>query len=238
MNSFSIKYQTAEVVPAPFSYAIEISGEIVFNQELELSFELTYLDRNPLTLEEIEEEGFTENDNFQWKGSLPKIWNDILLGNLKSSKPMTISLLGEVQDFWEIKLDTKTFYPANIEDWKYLVEEIQQAVFEKAGRELPMKLSFLKIEQQQNRLYTIEASFEKREIILQKFNATQPIFLDWNELNYILKNIYSCDFIEEKVEAKIPTQNGNFLNLGDEFWFEFGKSIKGNLKKIEQIFTS
>ena len=236
MSKFSIKYQTAEVVPPPFSLAIEIVGEIVQNQELELSFELTYLDRNTLTLEEIEEENFTENDDFSWKGTLPKVWNDILLGNFKSAKPMTISLLGEVQDFWELSNDIKTFYPKNTEDWKYLLEELQQAIYEKAEKEAPLKLTFLKIHHQEKLVSEMIASFEKREIKLQISTKNQAEFLPWDELNYILKNVFSAEFFPEKAETKLPTKTGIYLNTGDEFWYEFGKSLRGNSKKIEQLF--
>ena len=100
MPTFSLKYQTAENIPAPFAHAIEINGSL--DQELELSFELTYLDREDLTEDEILEEGFTTNDNFTWKGTLPKVWVDVVYGSLKSANELHIKTLEAHQDFWHI----------------------------------------------------------------------------------------------------------------------------------------
>ena len=72
MPTFSLKYQTAENLPAPYAHAIEINGKFAQNQVdetplLELSFELTYLGREDFTEEELLEEGFTINDDFELK---------------------------------------------------------------------------------------------------------------------------------------------------------------------------
>lgn len=240
MSLFSIKYQTAEIISPPYSYAIEINGEIVQNKDLALSFELTYLNREGLTLEEIEEEGFSENDNFSWKGRLPKIWNDILFGSLKSSNSLKINEIKETQDFWELTFEDKTWYPADGDDWKYLIEEIQQAVYEKAGLEAPLNLTFLKIYPNQKTELKIAASFAHRELIVERDNfdskPVQKKYLNWEELNFILKNTFSGEFMSEKAFTQKPNRNGSFVNIGDEFWYEVGKSLKIENYKIDKIW--
>jgi hypothetical protein len=240
MPTFSIKFQTAEIISPPYSHAIEINGEIVQNQDLSLSFELTYLNREGLTIDEIEEEGFTENDNFEWKGQLPSIWNDIIYGCFKSSKQLKISELKDEQDFWELTFENQTWYPADANDWKYLIEELQQAVYEKAGLEAPLNLTFLKIHPNQKTELNIAASFAHRELILQRnIFDSKPIqkkYLDWEELNFILKNTFSGEFIAEEAFTKKPNRNGNFVNIGDEFWYEVGKSLRIESHKIDKIW--
>jgi len=142
MPTFSLKYQTAENIPAPFAHAIEINGS--FEHDLALSFELTYLDREELTEDELFDEGFSSNDDFTWKGTLPKVWSDVVFGSLKSANELFIKSLEPHQDFWQVDFNGKSFYPKNTDAFKYLIEELQQAVYEKAGREASLKLTFLK----------------------------------------------------------------------------------------------
>ncbi len=249
MHSFSLKYQTAENVPAPFAHAIEINGEIVQNQagnnplggtpQLSFSFELTYLDRNELTEEDLAEEGFTLNDDFSWKGTLPKIWANIVFGNLKSAKVLYIKELEPHQEFWEIDFDGKTFYPKDTEQFKYLIEELQQAVFEKAKREAPLKLTYLKNQAGENFEVIIIASFVERNVSFQKINFNEvqddTKMVAWEELNFILKNTFSGDFVDEFALKNRPAHKGLFLNIGTELWYEVGKSYMIQPNKIHKI---
>lgn len=240
MSTFSIKYQTAEIISPPYSYAVEINGNIEQNQELFLSFELTYLNRDGLSVDEIEEEGFTQNDDFNWKGTLPVIWTDILFGNFKSSKPLIVNNLEDEKDFWELSFENKSWFPHDPDDWKYFIEEIQQAIFEKTGLEAPLNLTFLKINQNQKNELNISASFVHREIILTKWssetNQKKEKQLEWDELNFILKNAFSGDFYEESALNKTPFRNGNYVNIGDGLWYEIGKSLKIESHKVNKIW--
>ncbi len=240
MSNFSIKYQTAEMISPPYSYAIEINGKIAQNQDLEISFEQTYLHREGLTIDEVEEEGFTQNDDFSWKGELSLVWNDIFYGYFKSSKPLKINELKDEQDFWELNFENRTWFPTDSDEWKYIVEEIQQAVYEKAGLESPLNLTFLKIRDSQKVELNISASFVFRELILQKDNFdSEPIqkkYLDWEELNFVLKNTFSGEFDAESASTKRPNRNGNYLNIGDELWYEIGKNLKIESHKIDKIW--
>ena len=249
MPTFSLKYQTAENLPAPFAHAIEINGIIAQNQEnglpsgsfpqLELSFELTYLDREEFSEEELMDEGFTLNDNFTWKGTLPKVWSDVVFGNLKSANALNIKTLEPHQEFWQIDFEDKSFYPKDSELFKYLIEELQQAVYEKAGRESGLKLTFLKNQSGEHIEFEITASFVERQLQTKRRNIndaqTETKILDWEELNFILKNIFSGDFEADFAAKNRPSHKGLFVNIGDELWYEVGKSLLIQPHKITKI---
>lgn len=237
MPTFSLKYQTAENIPAPFAHAIEINGS--FDQDLELSFELTYLDREDMTEDELMDEGFTANDDFTWKGVLPKVWSDVVFGSLKSANVLNIKLLEPHQDFWQVDFDGKSFYPKNTDAFKYLIEELQQAVYEKAGREAALKLTYLKNQSGENVEVFVSASFIERKLQLVRTNiidgTSETKILVWDELNYILKNTFSGEFEAEFAHSKKPSHKGLFLNAGDELWYEVGKSLLIQPNKILKI---
>lgn len=237
MPTFSLKYQTAENIPAPFAHAIEINGS--FEQELELSFELTYLDREDMTEDELMDEGFSSNDDFTWKGTLPKVWSDVVFGSLKSANELFIKSLEPHQDFWQVDFNGKSFYPKNTDAFKYLIEELQQAVYEKAGREASLKLTFLKNQSGENMEVAVSASFIERKLQLVRTNiidgTSETKVLAWDELNFILKNTFSGEFEAEFAHSKKPSHKGLFLNAGDELWYEVGKSLLIQPNKILKI---
>ncbi|MFN3488714.1 MAG: hypothetical protein ACK4YV_06260 [Emticicia sp.] len=237
MPTFSLKYQTAENIPAPFAHAIEINGS--FEQDLELSFELTYLDREDMTEDELMDEGFTSSDDFTWKGTLPKVWSDVVFGSLKSANELFIKSLEPHQDFWQVDFNGKSFYPKNTDAFKYLIEELQQAVYEKAGREAPLRLTFLKNQSGENMEVAVSASFIERKLQLIRTNITdgssETKVLAWDELNFILKNTFSGEFEAEYAHSKKPSHKGLFLNAGDELWYEVGKSLLIQPNKILKI---
>ncbi|RYU94835.1 hypothetical protein [Emticicia agri] len=239
MPTFSLKYQTSENIPPPFAHAIELSGEIEQNKELALSFELTYLDRNLLTEEEILDEGFSGNDDFSWKGTLPNVWKDILYGNLKSAKPLKIKDLEPHQNFWQLDFEQQSFYPSNAEKFSYLLEEIQQAVFEKAQRELPLHLIFYKNQSGEIKETIIKASFVERKVeITRNLNnqGRKTSELPWDELNFILKNTFSGEFVMDVAFNQKPLHKGTFVNIGDGYWYEVGKSLLIEPYKIQKLF--
>lgn len=240
MPTFSLKYQTAENLPAPFAHAIEINGVISQDvQHLEISFELTYLDREEFTEDELAEEGFTINDNFSWKGTLPKIWSDVVFGNLKSANVLHIKSLEPHQEFWQVDFENKSFYPKDTEQFKYLIEELQQAVYEKAEKESPLRLTFLKNQSGELIEVDVQASFVERKLEFKRNDLNnaqnETKILPWEELNFILKNTFSGDFEGDFALKNRPSHKGLFVNAGDELWYEVGKSLLIQPNKILKI---
>lgn len=238
MSTFNIKFQTADSVPAPFAHAIEINGKFLASGEVEIDFDLSYLSREDLTEEEILEEGFSTNDDYKWQGTLPKVWGNLLLGNLKTSPVLKIDSITEFQDYWQLEQENKVFFPKNHEQWKFLVEEIQQAILEFEKIEAPLLLNIIRINSEEKYKLGITASFYERALTLERTelenNKSAKKKLNWEELNFILKNIYSGEFLEEKA-IKSPSKNGLFVNLGDEFWFEVGKGLLVSPSNITKV---
>jgi hypothetical protein len=242
MPTFSLKYQTAENLPAPYAHAIEINGVIGQNQvanDLEISFELTYLAREEFTEDELLEEGFSLNDDFSWKGTLPKIWSDVVFGSLKSANELFIKSLEPHQDFWQVDFEGETFYPKDTDQFKYLIEELQQAVYEKAEKEAILKLTYLKNQGGENIEVEVTASFVERKLKFTRNNIKEALvetkILPWEELNFILKNTFSGEFEVDFAHTKKPAHKGLFLNAGDELWYEVGKSLLIQPNKILKI---
>jgi hypothetical protein len=239
MPTFSLKYQTAENLPAPFAHAIEINGIIEQNQDLVLAFELTYLDREGFTEDELLEDGFSLNDDFSWKGTLTKIWSDVVFGNLKSANVLHIKSLEPHQEFWQVDFEDKSFYPKDTEQFKYLIEELQQAVYEKAEKESPLKLTYLKNQSGELIEVDIRASFAERSLTFKRNNMNdaqnETKILAWDELNFILKNTFSGDFEADYALKTRPSHKGLFVNIGDELWYEVGKSLLIQPNKILKI---
>ena len=241
MPTFSLKYQTAENLPAPYAHAIEINGVFAqnANPNFEISFELTYLDREEFTEEELLEEGFSLNDDFSWKGTLPKIWSDVVFGNLKSAQILHIKSLEPHQEYWQVDFEDKSFYPKNAEQFKYLLEEFQQAVYEKAKKESPLKLTFIKNQSAELIEVEVVASFIERKLSFKRTNINhaqnETKILAWEELNFILKNTFSGDFEVHFASKNRPSHKGLFVNVGDEMWYEVGKSLLIQPNKILKI---
>jgi hypothetical protein len=192
-----------------------------------------------LTEDDIFDEGFSSNDDFTWKGTLPKVWSDVVFGGLKSANELFIKSLEPHQDFWQVDFNGKSFYPKNTDAFKYLIEELQQAVYEKAGREAPLKLTFLKHQSGENVEVFVSASFIERKLLLVRKNIIDGLsetkVLAWDELNFILKNTFSGEFEAEFAHRKKPSHKGLFLNAGDELWYEVGKSLMIQPNKILKI---
>ena len=120
-----------------------------------------------------------------------------------------------------------------------MIEELQQAVYEKAGRESSLKLIFLKNQSGENVEVFVSASFVERKLQLVRTNindgSSETKDLAWEELNFILKNTFSGEFEAEFAHSKKPSYKGLFLNAGDELWYEVGKSLLIQPNKILKI---
>lgn len=231
MNLFEIRFQTSELIPPPYAHAIEILAHNDPKGGFSYIFEISYLDRESLTEDEILEEGFSLNDDLQLKGTLPLAWKsayDALLEKTKKTYPTEIE---DKEDFWEILTVDEPFYPKNTREWKIFLEEIRQAITEQNKLELPLSFQIKRIDQELTEDFLVEGKFEERVFqITKKDGETKE--LEWIKLNNFLKDIFSGEFVYEKTSTKMPKRTGLFLNLGDEIWYEVGKSLLTQPSKI------
>ncbi len=238
-SNLIIKFETSDSIPAPFSY------QVIFqtNQSQLIDFQLHYTNREELSDEEIEQEGFTKGDDFAWKGELNEVWKTVIEDALNSTK-FKKEAGNEFEDFWEISVDgVIKGIPTDSEKWGFLLQELQQAVFETAKKEKPFEMYFLNIVN--NRIVTnteFQVHFSNRKATAT--SQEQRIILEWEDATAIIEKVFLGEFLPEKAIATFPVKNGKYLNFGDEIWYQIGPSIKnphgnkGYLKELEGVLEN
>ncbi len=221
MPTLTIRFQTNELVPPPHAFAIEANINLE-EDEITGTYELSYLDREDFTEEELWEEGYTPHDDAKWEIDLPTPWLREIKSLIKSEKLNQKTELEESQDFWEIISDKKTGYPENPERWFETLNQLQQAILEYNEIEAPLNIQIMRIDGTEKMHYRFEASFVSLQF-LKNTNGTDEI-LEWSNLNTFLKDIYSGELLPENATKKEPSKTGIYLNPGDEHWYELGKS--------------
>lgn len=244
---YTIRYQTAPVVPAPFSNFYNLDINLISREELEVDFSITYTDREDMSEDEIIDEGFTLNDDFKWKGALPALWIKEFDTIFSSSKIIRQREEEEYEDFIEIELEENsklvTVYPVDKDRWNYFLQELMQAIFEKAGREKPFELNYLNIDTADKTTIDLTASFAHKEFSVVK-NGGEVKKLKWSQLEKVMDTVYKAEFLEDNATESKPTKNGSYISAGDGLWFQLGVAVveptakSKELQKIETIFKS
>ena len=224
-----IRYQTARSLPAPYAYFYTLTAQPAAPNAVQVDLAMTYPDRDDIDDDELIAEGFTRDDDFSWSGRLPKAWLDTI-ANLTSKtrlQPLDEEALGEDDDFWDITVGldggTKQGKPANADDWQYLVQELMQAAYETIGRERPFELTYLnRGDRQGGGEVRLTASFAERVVtILSIQNGRERTqTLPWTTLQRIMSKVYEHDFDPDDARHQRPRQDGYWLNLGGEEWYD------------------
>jgi hypothetical protein len=229
MKSLILRFQTSALIPAPYAYAIE--GYFSFDQKgLEYKFDLEYLDRDQLTEDEILEEGFSMEDNLTLSGKLPIVWKEQLENLVLKTEKTYPQELEDDQEFWDIEIGSENYYPKNSKHWKEFIEELQQAVIEQNKLENPLQITVIRSDNETQKEYKIKGNFEQKSLTIESCEKQSQ--LPWHKLKPLLKDFYSAEFDYEKATAKLPKKTGLFLNFGDDYWFELGKSYLTKPSKI------
>lgn len=244
---YTVRFQSAPVVPAPFSHFYTLELDILSQSEVKVDFSIQYTDRDELDEDDILDEGFTMDDDYSWKGSVPAIWISEFQNIFSSSKIIRQREEKEFEDFIEIELveDQKlvTVYPVDKERWNYFLQELMQAIFEASDREKPFELSFLTIEANKSNLVELRASFADKTFALKK-NGGSAENLNWTQLQKIMDTVYKAEFIEENATEVKPSKDGSYITAGDGLWYQMGVAVveptakSKELPKIETMFQS
>lgn len=250
LQNFEVKYETAENVPPPYSYYYHLFGQIE-NKQLHVNLEWVYLHREDLTLEEIQEEGFTGQDDFNWKGEINPIWINLFESQLIKTKLVTLTK--KEHAFLEVKAEGKEGNlfkgePQNKKAWEYFMQEFIQAIFEASGKETPLTICFKKIEEGNPTVYifmhvlfdphTIEIHTKVSDQKEVKFTA------EWEPVKKVIQQIYQLNIEPERAITKEPTTPGTFLDIGEGAWYQFSEGLTEPtfssqlLQSIEQFFMS
>ncbi|GAB4234389.1 MAG: hypothetical protein Tsb0034_07980 [Ekhidna sp.] len=201
-----ISYQT-QSIPPPYAYAATLSIALDNSKKVELDFQMEYLGREELNMEEIIAEGFSSDDDFSWKGTLGNNWHSTLtalphwdLGN----DPLE-------EHYIHISIDDeKEGFPVSGEDALLLVQELMQAGFEAAGKEAPLTIS---LADEKGNVDSLLWEFAKRTVSINKQSFNQ-----WTAFQRVMSSIYSFDFQNMKFSSKKKALS---INPGDG-WYELG----------------
>jgi hypothetical protein len=227
-KKYSILFQTADDIPAPHAFLALVRLELTAGGKLKAEFTQEYIDRDEIPLEEIEAEGFSENDDFSWKGNLPKFWLENLLEIHQRSRWTEAA---NSQFLFMEPEATEWISPIDEKDWIRFTEELIQACLEEGGKELPMEMTLGSLEK--NNFYEkirLEWSFSHREVTAQKLTGEKVIFKqnDWEEGQFKLKS-----WIEEEASLKdlyqFPTSRGIYWLMNNEVWLPYTPNQKGRI---------
>ncbi|WP_128543559.1 hypothetical protein [Larkinella soli] len=237
LKSLEIRYQSAQSVPPPYSNFYTMIGRTDPSGGLAVAFSITYTDRDEIDEDEIIGEGFTGDDDYAWTGTLPGAWQrplEDLIGKTRL-RPFDEDRLGTNDDYFQVTIEmegkaVETGSPARQEDWIYLAQELIQAVYEASGKEKPFEMTYLEKRGSQRSETRLTAWFSKREAQLQvrQGERNQSDTLSWAELRSLMEIVYAVDYDPDSALPGPPKQDGQFLNLGTEEWFDLSAQALGN----------
>jgi hypothetical protein len=255
IRQFEATYRT-ENIPAPYRYQYKLS--IDFNPEnidsaenSQVEYSLQYLDREDMEKEDIIEEGFSINDDFEWSGKIPSVWISELKNMLKNTswsnghkaekEESKSSLSLKITDSSEV---IQEYIPANKESWEYFLQELIQAIYETCQKESPLEVKYKEIDDQKKEtLILIKPFFSSRTLEVDIKNDQSDWNkkeLSWNNLKPLLKSVYFPDYDYEYALEKVPKKSGKYIDNGEGVWYEFGVGVKNpdsksdSLQKLEQ----
>lgn len=250
VHTFQAEFDAGNMMPPPYHYAYKLEAKLA-EEGCPTSYKIQYLHREGLSEDEILEEGFTLNDDWEWYGQLPEVWQQAMKDHIqkhswpkKPEKPAE----GEASLFIRLldKGGNKLFEgrPADLAASEYFLQELMQAIYEIAEREAPFQLEYREIGPGNEQLQImLEASFAKRSIIAEKKingKIEETINPEWKKLRNLMKLIYIPDYHYEKTLSKEPNKRGRYLFTGEGLWFKFGEGMTepqeggGSLDRLER----
>ncbi len=224
-----IYYQTRRL-PPPYSYRYALLLQPK-DQALRVRLEWTYTDRDELTEEDIEAEGFSANDDFFWEGALPVVWTATLHDLLRETRWVPENTSNDSSLRVMVTRSSEEVVqgsPHDHPEWEYFLQETIQAVYEAAQRERPLRLAYLNFQKDRESVeLRWEASFLTRTLILVRITdgVPQERTVPWPLLRPLLQAWYVPDYDPEKAEASIPRLSGEYADPGDGRWHQFGKAV-------------
>ena len=197
-----LSYQTQNL-PAPFAFAAYFS--IQWSDAMaQVDFNLTYLDREGLSEEEIAAEGFSDEDDFTWSGELGSNWIPVwesLLSQPFQKQPL--------DDFYlHVSSEARTGYPAIESDM--IIQELLQAVFEQSKKEAPLEVWFYNKEKKQS----IKWKFASHQVYLDQRE------IDWHKAHDVMELLYAQE-LEELKPSKKPLEKS--ISFDSYTWIKLDK---------------
>ncbi|MFN6946625.1 MAG: hypothetical protein ACK4ND_16880 [Cytophagaceae bacterium] len=221
---FEIIYDQSEL-PAPYSHIFHITGKPQKN-ELYINFKVTYVDREELSEEEIYDEGFSTDDDFEWNGTLKPVWLTVMKNALQD-----IKFQNKKTSEIEVKVENNSgvIHKGLIDkshEAAYIIEELIQAVYANTEKHIPLTVKYLKIKEGSSSLLEITPDFKNREVLLKANGTAHKNTFVWNDLKEFFQKLYSLDYNYEEALEDTPKETGVFLDPGESLWFKINKGVR------------
>jgi hypothetical protein len=208
MKICTLKYINDEY-PPPYKYQFEATIELNTGKT---SITQHYLERDSLTLTEIEEAGFSNNDDFVWNGKLEGNWVNYL-SRLPEKFTQKAKGAGTIT-YVENSVESTTHYPNNLEMEK-LIQAMIQAVLEDRAEELPLTIGIQLPDSQA--LYTLHIEFKSlNAYTLNPDGHIKPV--NWDAAMQFIQSIYMTDFDEYASSSHKPVAGKFCVALEPQVW--------------------
>jgi hypothetical protein len=226
-KELQLLYHTASEIPPPLAFRAMIRLTKVTGP-VSVEFNREYIGREEIPLQEIEAEGFSAEDDFQWSGSMPEFWYAELQKLAEESEWKEAS---ETQVLFSADGGATWLSPLQEKKWATITEEIIQACLEEGGKELPMEMVYGEL--LKNNFYelvSLEWRFARKEIHIIAKGGNQAAFTgrDWEEAGEQLKA-----WMEEEASDKdlyqLPKFKGYYWLVNNEIWLPDQKIIRGRV---------
>lgn len=216
--------------PHAFLLKVKVDNE---KKGVKVDIRQEFYGREDLNEEEIQEEGYTGDDNFSWQGSLPPSWRKIAEDLIRKTR-----LTDEEEDIY-LELEKEKGFPERPEQWRYFLQEILQAGLEAARLEAPFEAALINNSGEGSET-TIVASFVERTITVHKKapGTSRSKEIDWKELKRIMTVLHNLD-LQDNGNPE-PGKAGSFLNPGDGLWYNLPEDLRKPekaQKKLEKVYT-
>lgn len=225
-KNITIEYHYLDV-PAPFCYTKTLKISTT-ESALQVDYLLEYTDRENFSQDELEDEGFTGEDNESWKGNLNINWLETLTQLTDYSKGDKATSANEsVVHVDGVLLETY----GNESRWDYFIQEITQAIYETATWEQPLTIRFCKKDTDKAPIQKLQISFASRTAGLTTGDKNKTI--EWNNIQQLLKLYYLQEFKEGEHTNKVPNQAGMYSDPSDGLWYDI-KNSSSSLNKTQR----
>jgi hypothetical protein len=221
--NIKISYQTL-LLPPPFAFGYTLEIDML-DKELKINFEMEYLNRDTITEDEVLEEGFTMNDDFQWKGVLGKAWSDRLI----EINSIELEETSSNEHIWmHFRMNDgsteRSGLASDVDTWDFNIQELIQAIYEKTKRELPLSVELIYKSEKSSTKYLVEGHFET----LKSTINDQPI--DWVKMQDLMEKVFSQDY-DDKFTKK-PSKQGLWVDLDGTREYYFIENSKSLLDQL------
>lgn len=214
MKNLKISYQNL-TLEAPYAYAAVFEFEI--KDCIRASFSMEYVDREEISQQELEANGFGADDDFEWSGELSKNWlDDLATFNTKTYEEDTKE---NIYLFIEIDGVEKGFSPTPSEG-ELVLHQLIQAIYETAKLEAPLSIQTANPDLLLNWHFSTKTFYVNKEIS------------HWDIGQDLMSKIYSIDGENIKPLKSKPSKFA--INFGEDEWYPIlDENILNTFKKID-----